>query len=79
MKTKACMKISILCFLISLWVNPVRSQTYFPPLAGNQWDTLSVDRFGYCQDRIDSLYNFLDENNSKGFIILREGKIVLEK
>ena len=79
MKTKACMKISILCFLFSLWVNPVRSQTYFPPLAGNQWDTLSVDRFGYCQDRIDSLYNFLDENNSKGFILLREGKIVLEK
>ncbi len=54
------------------------SQTYFPPKTGT-WDTLSPQRFGYCQDRIDSLYDFLGRTNSKSFILLINGKIVLEK
>ncbi|MFL5728782.1 MAG: serine hydrolase [Cytophagaceae bacterium] len=52
---------------------------YFPPLTGTTWDTLSPSRFGWCQPRIDSLYNFLESRNTKGFIILQDGKIVLEK
>ena len=52
---------------------------YFPPTTGDQWDTLSPQRFGYCNDRIDSLYRLLDRNNSKAFILLKDGKIVLEK
>jgi CubicO group peptidase (beta-lactamase class C family) len=55
------------------------AQSYFPPLSGNQWDTLSPNRFGYCSDRIDSLYHFLDRTHSKAFILLKDGKIVLEK
>jgi CubicO group peptidase (beta-lactamase class C family) len=54
------------------------AQTYFPPKTGT-WDTLSIDRLGYCQERIDSLYNFLEKQNSKSFILLYDGKIVLEK
>ncbi len=53
--------------------------TYFPPLTGNSWDTISPMRLGYCQDKIDSLYNFLDNQNTKAFILLKDGKIVLEK
>jgi CubicO group peptidase (beta-lactamase class C family) len=52
---------------------------YFPPTTGNQWDTLSPARFGYCNDRIDSLYELLDQQNSKAFILIKDGKIVLEK
>ena len=52
---------------------------YFPPLTGNNWDTLSPSALNWCQPRIDSLYQFLQDRHTKGFIILKDGKIVLEK
>ena len=51
---------------------------YFPPLTGNNWETISPDSLGWCTDKIDSLYDFLDQKNSKAFIILKDGKIVIE-
>ncbi len=53
--------------------------TYFPPNTSSNWDTLAPQSLGYCQTSIDSLYNFLDQNNTKAFILLKDGKIVLEK
>jgi CubicO group peptidase (beta-lactamase class C family) len=52
---------------------------YFPPLTGSSWDTIAPQDLGYCQPKIDSLYSFLEQNNSKAFILLKDGKIVLEK
>jgi CubicO group peptidase (beta-lactamase class C family) len=52
---------------------------YFPPNTGNTWDTLSPQTLGYCQTKIDSLYAFLEQNNTRAFILLQDGKIVLEK
>jgi CubicO group peptidase (beta-lactamase class C family) len=52
---------------------------YFPPLTGNNWDTLSPSALNWCQPRIDSLYQYLQDRHTKGFIILKDGKIVLEK
>jgi len=56
-----------------------RAQLYFPPLTGNTWDTLSPSSIGWCQPSIDSLYSYLESTNTKGFIVLKDGKIVLEK
>ena len=55
------------------------AQSYFPPTSGNQWDTLSPQSLGWCAERIDSLYAFLAEKNTKSFIVLKGGKIVLER
>lgn len=56
-----------------------RSQTlYFPPLVGNSWAITDPATLGWCADRIDSLYNFLEEKNTKAFIVLKDGRIVLE-
>jgi CubicO group peptidase (beta-lactamase class C family) len=64
----------IMCGVVS------KSQsTYFPPLSGQQWDTVSPAVLNWCQPRIDSLYDFLDAHHTKGFIVLKGGKIVLEK
>jgi CubicO group peptidase (beta-lactamase class C family) len=70
----------IYTILFLIFVLQINSQSlYFPPLTGNTWDTLSPNRFNYCNERIDSLYNYLQAKNSKSFILLRNGKIVLEK
>ena len=52
---------------------------YFPPLIGTSWDTINPSSIGWCQPKIDSLYDFLEQTNSKSFIVLKDGKIVLEK
>ena len=57
----------------------IESQIYFPPTSGGQWDTISPQSLGWCPDKIQPLYSFLDSNNTKAFIVLKDGKIVLEK
>lgn len=66
-------------FLITLLPLGAFSQMYFPPVSGTQWDTLSPSSLGWCQDRIDSLYQFLEDKNTKSFIVLKDGRMVLEK
>lgn len=55
------------------------AQLYFPPLIGSTWDTVSPQQLGWCTNRIDSLYDLLQRNNTKAFIILKDGKIAIEK
>lgn len=52
---------------------------YFPPVTGNIWDTISPAALNWQQAKIDSLYHFLDTNDTKAFILLKDGKIVLER
>jgi CubicO group peptidase (beta-lactamase class C family) len=57
-----------------------KAQTYFPPIGSNVWDTTSAQSLGWCTEApLDSLYSFLNYRNSKAFIVLKDGKIVLEK
>ena len=57
-----------------------KSQTaYFPPVIGNTWDNVSPASLGWCQDKLDSLVDYLGSRNTKAFIILKNGKIALEK
>ena len=57
----------------------VQSQLYFPPTSSTNWDTLSPSTLNWCPDKIQNLYDYLEETNTKSFIILKDGKIVLEK
>jgi CubicO group peptidase (beta-lactamase class C family) len=52
---------------------------YFPPLTGNVWETKPPAELNWCQPKIDELYQFLEDRDTKGFVILKDGKIVLEK
>lgn len=73
------MKTPLLILLLSVSSLFVSAQRYFPPLTGNQWETASPSSLGWCTDSIQPLYNYLEQNNSKAFIVLYNGKIVLEK
>jgi CubicO group peptidase (beta-lactamase class C family) len=72
-------RLFILIFVASSTFDFMAQTIYFPPLTGNTWDTIAPQNLGYCQPKIDSLYSFLEQNNSKAFILLKDGKIVMEK
>ena len=55
------------------------AQLYFPPVDSDDWETLDPEELGWCAERIDSLYQFLDSNNTNAFVLLVNGKIVLER
>ncbi len=70
----------LLFLLLCAAFTKINSQSlYYPPISGNTWDTIAPSSLGWCQQRIDSLYTYLQVKNSKSFIILKDGKIVLEK
>jgi len=58
---------------------PLHAQLYFPPTNSSTWETTDPSTLGWCQPKIDSLYHFLEANSTKAFILLKDGKIVLEK
>lgn len=71
---------SILSFFLLFNVPIIQAQEpYFPPVVGDDWETLSPDSLGWCGENIHELYDFLETENSKAFIVLKGGKIVLEK
>ena len=71
------LRIYTIC-LFSLFAVITDAQSYFPPNNSSNWDTISPSSLNWCQEKIDSLYAFLDSNNTKSFILLKNGKIVLE-
>ncbi len=73
------MKLLLICFLSTVGFSSLRAQTYFPPLTGNTWSTTDPTTLGWCQDSINMMYDWLENSDSKAFIVLKDGKIVLEK
>jgi CubicO group peptidase (beta-lactamase class C family) len=71
---------SILLILVFHFFGAINAQQlYFPPRTGTTWDTLSPARLGWCNDSLESLHRFLEAKNTKGFIVLKDGKIVVER
>ena len=71
--------IATFIFFIIIYSHSVSQSLYFPPVNDSTWDTLSPSSLGWCQNNIDSLYSYLQSVNTDAFIVLKNGKIVLEK
>lgn len=68
----------LIIFLLSN-INLQAQNLYFPPIDSNAtWETTDPATLNWCPERINDLYTFLEQENTKGFIILKDGKIVLE-
>jgi len=52
---------------------------YFPPLTGNSWETTQASALGWDTSQITNVYDYLQLKNTKAFIVLQNGRIVLEK
>jgi CubicO group peptidase (beta-lactamase class C family) len=58
---------------------PITAETlYFPPLSGTTWETKSIESLGWKPSAIQPLLDYLELKHSKGFIILVNGRIVIE-
>ncbi|MEM8584180.1 MAG: serine hydrolase [Bacteroidota bacterium] len=70
----------IICLLALFSQSLVAQQLYFPPDHDQgEWETISPEELGFRTDRIEDLYTFLDDNQTKSFMLLKDGKIVLEE
>jgi hypothetical protein len=46
---------------------------YFPPISSTaNWETTDPATLEWCPERINNLYTFLEQENTKGFIILKD-------
>lgn len=57
--------------------NP-NATAYFPPLTGTIWETQTIKNLGWNQDALQPLLDYLSIKNSKSFILLVNGRIVIE-
>lgn len=72
----------LLVVVLLLASRPARAQSalYFPPPTnGAAWATTTPQSLGWCQPQLDSLLNFLGRKGTKSFIILKDGRIVVER
>ncbi|MEL1247459.1 serine hydrolase domain-containing protein [Flavobacterium helocola] len=79
-------KISLLFILItSLWScnsddgnSSNEEAMYFPPIGSSTWETKTIASLGWNETQVQPLLDYLELKNTKGFIILHNGKIVME-
>jgi CubicO group peptidase (beta-lactamase class C family) len=82
----------IYCFFIILFCSGCSSDTveptptttptetfYFPPVTSTTWETKSIASLGWKQIAAQPLLDYLELKNSKSFIILVNGRIVMEQ
>ena len=55
------------------------SELYFPPINSDTWETLTTSELGWTESSLQPLYDLLDNTGTKAFIILKDGKIVIER
>lgn len=58
--------------------SPEAEAIYFPPLNSDTWERKSISELNWNENQLQPLLDYLEEKNSKGFIILHNGKIVEE-
>ena len=67
-------------FILFQSTNIIAQKIYFPPTSqlSNVWDTINPKTLGWCENKIQPFYDYLESANSKAIIVLKDGKIVLE-
>ncbi len=69
----------IISFILLLSQYILAEELYFPPTLSSQWETVSLEELGWDSNKIDSLLSLLERNSTKAFIVLKNGKIAIEK
>ena len=59
--------------------SPTEEAMYFPPITGTTWETKTPESLSWNTANIQPLYDYLNLKHTKGFIVLHNGKIVIEQ
>ena len=60
-------------------INPTNLEMYFPPTNSNEWESVSIQNLAWNSSAEQPLYDFLESKGTDAFILLKNGRIVLEK
>ncbi|WP_070137150.1 serine hydrolase [Crocinitomix algicola] len=66
------------CFYLSMTMGFSQSY-YFPPIDSEEWETITPSDLGWCTEGFEPLRDYLQEKNTKAFLILKDGKMVFEE
>ena len=55
-----------------------QEKMYFPPIGSTTWETKTVESLGWNQSQVQPLLDYLELKHTKSFIVLHNGKIVME-
>jgi len=76
----------ILCFFLcacnadnGIAKTPENQSPYFPAIGSNQWATLSPESLAWNVEEITDLKKLLEENGTRAFLIIKDGKIIIEE
>lgn len=58
--------------------SPPTTNLYFPDINSTQWERTPPEQLNWQTSAIEDLYDFLEQNNTRAFVVLKDGKIVLE-
>lgn len=59
-------------------VDDFLSEIYFPQVSSDTWETTSPEELGWNTDALTALNTLLEEKDTKAFIILKNGRMVME-
>jgi CubicO group peptidase (beta-lactamase class C family) len=52
---------------------------YFPPVGSTEWQTTNAASLGWNETKLNGLYTYLESKHTKAFILLKNGRLVVEK
>ncbi|WP_411895395.1 serine hydrolase domain-containing protein [Winogradskyella sp. A2] len=58
--------------------DPQSEGIYFPPITSDNWETKTLEELNWNSSDLQELLDYLELKNSKSFMILHDGKIVVE-
>lgn len=54
-------------------------ELYYPPADPAQWERISPESLGWDTDKLEELIDWLDDSETRAFIVLKGGRIVVEQ
>jgi CubicO group peptidase (beta-lactamase class C family) len=58
---------------------PEEPLMYFPPSGTTEWKALTPEELGWNTAGLNGLYDFLESTGTRAFLVLKDGKIVIEQ
>ena len=60
-------------------IDPAPEGQYFPPTDDSGWESVTPEQLQWDATKINALNNYLKSNKTKGFMVLKNGRVVMEE